>query len=213
MKAEIARVSRRIWRFLTVVPGWPDAGRLTRSLYALPLVVPFAGLLLLWGWDLSVRRPGIGSLRAACAPAVVLAEEVEALAFGGSDAQAATVAEEVASLQAGLVRDAAALGVLMERMRGRAASAGWDASMVANEPVLPAPGERPPLVYRSLRGRLAAGEAAGDFRELLLLLEELVPAGVRGGVSRVAIRADEQGRLSVDFGVRLAVFPPDEETP
>lgn len=213
MKAETLKVLRRFWRFLTIIPGWPDAGRLARTAYALPLAIPFSGLLLLWAGDTLVRRPAIEAVRDNCAPAEALEAEVDSLGYACSDAQVAETAAAVAALEAGVVGDPAQLQVLMDRMRATATAKGWSVALIANEPELPAPGAPRSFVFQTLRGRVTPLEGGGDFRTLLGLLEEFVPAEVRGGVSRVAIRADEQGRLAADIGVRLAVSPPDEKTP
>ncbi len=213
MKINLKAAGQDAWDFLTVIPGWPDAGRIARTLYVLPLVVPFIALLGLAGWNRFSREPRIREVRAICQPALQLEEEIAALRLQWSEDQATESAASTAALTAGLLRGPEDLDLQVAAMRKAAAAHGWVPTVHANDPDVENPGSTG-LVHRSVRGRLVpAPENRAAFVSLLSLLEQLPPAGKHGSLTRLTVRADEQGRLAVEFGVRYAARPPDAKTP
>jgi hypothetical protein len=179
-----------------------------------PLVVPFVGLLGLAGWDRFVREPELLQVRAICQPALQLEEEIAALRLQWSEGQANEAAAAARGLAAGLLHGPADLAAQLDAMRAAAAARGWVATVHANDPDGESSSAAPGLAHRSVRGRLvpAAGNPAA-FASLLSLLEQLPPRGKHAGLTRLTVRADEQGRLTVEFGARYGALPPDAQTP
>ncbi len=213
MKINLKAARQDTWDFLTVIPGWPDAGRIARTLYVLPLVVPFVALLGLACWDRLWREPRIREVRAICQPALQLEEEIAALRLQWSEDQATESAASTTALMAGLLRGPDELDLQVVAMRQAATAHGWAATIHANDPEAENPGATG-LVHRSVRGRLVpAPENRAAFASLLALLEQLPPPGKHGSLTRLTVRADEQGRLAVEFGVRYAARPPDAKAP
>ncbi len=213
MNTRLKTVGHEAWDFLTVIPGWPDAGRIARTFYVLPLVVPFLALLGLLAWNRLIREPQVNQVRAVCQQALQLEDEVAALRLAWSEDQAAESAAASALLTAGLLRDPADLAAQIATMQTAATALGWSATIVANDP-----DNEPPnadgLVHRSVRGRLVpAADNPAAFASLLALLEQLPPPGKHGSLTRLTVRADDQGRLAVEFGARYAARPPDAKTP
>ncbi len=214
MKTKLLAAARAGWNFLTVIPGWPDAGRLGRTLYALPLVLPVFGLLVLAGWSQLVLGWQRGQVRAAAQPVVDLEQAIADLRLECSDAQAVEAAESITRLAQVLIQTPEEFAAQLTAMRAAAAAHGWGATLHAVDPENEPAGTDPVLRYRSVRGRLvpAAGNPAA-FASLLKLLDGLPPPGKSGSLTRLTVRADEQARLSVEFGVRYALRAPDEKTP
>lgn len=213
MRTKLKALGLEIWDFLTVIPGWPDAGRIARTFYVLPLVVPFLALLGLVGWNHFVREPRIREVRGICQPALQLEEEIASLRLQWSEDQAAESTAATTTLTAGLLRDPADLVAQIDAMRAAATARGWAATIVANDPDNENPNATG-LVHRSVRGRLVpAADNRAVFVSLLALLEQIPPPGRHGGITRLTVRADEQGRLAAEFGVRYAARPPDAKTP
>ncbi len=206
---------RTAWRFLTVIPGWQDAGRIARFFYVLPLALPFLALLLLFAWDRLVRRPQIDHVRAACAEARQLEAEIEILRMEWSEEQARLLAGAGDELRESLRRNSSEVGTLSADMRALASTHGWNAVLYENEPEAD-PGDQagPAVVFRTVRGRLTpTPQNPAPFTTLRKLLDGFVPAGRHGALTRLSVRADEHGNLSVELGVRFAALPLDEKAP
>ncbi len=212
MKTRLLALIRRAWELLTVIPGWPDAGRLTRGLYVLPLVLPLVALAGLFAWSSFVQEPRIRRVRAACEPGLQLEREIAELRLASSDEQATAATESLTTATAGLAESPEQLAARLQAMQEVALARGWNASFHANDVVAPPPGSL--LAHRTLRGRLNPTPAhPTPFTSLLAVLEELFPPEAHGGLTRLTVRADEQGLLSAELGARLAVLPPDAKTP
>ena len=206
---------RTAWRFLTVIPGWQDAGRIARFFYVLPLALPFVALLLLFAWDRLVRRPQIEHVRAACAEARQLEAEIETLRLEWSDEQARELEAAGDRLRESLLRTSSEVGTLSADMRALALTQGWNAVLYENEPEQDT-GEQagPAVVFRTVRGRLTpTPQNPAPFATLRKLLDGLVPPDRHGALTRLSVRADEPGNLSVELGVRFAALPLDEKAP
>lgn len=214
MKTKLIAAGRAVWNFLTVIPGWPGAGKVARTLYGLPLVVPLLGLLLLVGWGRFSREPEIQKVRAASHSASLLEEGIAGLRFEYSEAQSAEVVAVTARLAEGLIQGPEDMAHQLAAMRAIATTQGWEATLHASDPEPGAPAAGVALAFLTVRGRLIPLEGnRASFASLLTLLDRLVPAGKRGSLTRLTVRADDQGRLAVEFGVRFAARPPDEKTP
>lgn len=214
MHTRFLAAGRAAWHFLTAIPGWPDATPLARTLYALPLALPLASLLVLATWIQLIRDPQRHALRGAHQPAVQLEAEIDALRLESSDAQAAESATATERLLRTLIQGPNDLAAQMDAMRAAAGSCGWLATLHPNDPGDGSSDTAAPLLYRTVRGRLApTTDNSNDFASLLVLLDRLVPADKRGGLTRLSVRADEHARLSVECGVRFATLPTHEKTP
>ncbi len=208
MKTRIIAAARAGWTFLTVIPGWPDAGKFGRTLYALPLVLPLLGLLVLAGWLQFVRGPHMQAERLAHRPALMLEAEIAALRLECSDAQAADSAAATALLAGALIQSQADFDAQLEAIRAAASTASWVATLHATDLDNEAPGEPAALLYRNVRARLVpAATNPAPFASLLGLLDQLPPAGKSAGVTRLTVRADDQARLSAEFTVRYTLRP------
>jgi len=214
LKTRLIAAVRGAWQFLTVIPGWPDAGRVARTFYVLPLAVPFLVLLLLWGWDRIVRSPEMRALRDSSRPAVQLEAEVDELRGTWPDTATAESASATARCVQATIRNPADMDAQLAAMRASAAAQGWGAVFHASDAELQPPATTAPVVFQPVRGRLtpAAGNQA-SFASLLVLLDRLIPADKRGGIVRLAVHGDEQGHITAEIGVRFAALSPDEKTP
>jgi hypothetical protein len=214
VKTRLLAAGRAGWNFLTVIPGWPDAGKLGRTVYALPLVLPLLGLLVLVFWSQCIRGPQMSAMRAAHRSVVQLEQEIAALRLEYSEEEAAESAAATARLTEGLIRTPEELSAELGVMREAATAKGWVATLHANDSANEASATDAPLRFWTVRGRLApAADNRACFASLLGLLDRLPPAGKGGSLTRLTVRADEQARLNVEFGVRYAVRPPDAKTP
>lgn len=214
MKTKLLAAARAGWTFVTVIPGWPDAGRLGRTMYALPLVLPVVGLLVFLGWSQIVLGLQRGRVRAASQQVLDVEQAIADLRLQCSDAQAEDAADSVIRLAQVLIQSPEEFAAQLTAMRAAAAALGWEATLHAVDPETEPSGTDPVLRYRSVRGRLApASDNRAAFASLLKLLDTLPPAGKSGSLTRLTVRADEQARLSVEFGVRYALRAPDEKTP
>ena len=214
MRTRLLETLRRIWNFLTVIPGWPDAGRVARTFYVLPLAVPFLVLLLLWGWVEALRLPEMRAVRAATQEAVSLEAEVGQLRDSWPESAVGESAAATACAIAQALRGPEDLETQLAAMRAGAAAHGWTATFFPGEPELRTTAGGLPTAFQPVRGRLApvAGNENG-FASLLTLLDGLIPAGKSGALTRLAVRVDDQGRLAAELGVRFAALPHDEKTP
>jgi len=214
LKTRAIAALRHLWQFLTVIPGWPDAGRVARTFYVLPLAVPFIVLLLLWVWDRCVRLPEMRAVREASQPAVLLEAEVAELRATWPETASAESAAATARAVQEAIQNAVDLDAQLAAMRACATAQGWTATLHASDPDLQPAATSAPIVFQTVRGRLtpvASNQVC--FASLLTLLDRLIPAGKRGGITRLAVHADEQGHITAELGVRFAALPPDEKTP
>ncbi|MFT3828725.1 MAG: hypothetical protein QM691_03365 [Opitutaceae bacterium] len=212
MQTRLLALGRRAWQFLTVVPGWPDASRAARLLYALPLIVPlvaFAGLL---GWSTLRAEPRERKVRARCQPSLQLDAEIAELRLTCSDEEAVAASQALEHATADLARTPEQAGARLAAIQSAALARGWVATLHANDAVTVAEGA--PIAYRTIRGRLDPVPGNPQpFSSLLTALEEMFPPGAHASLTRLTVRADEQGRCSAELGGRLAVLPADAQTP
>ena len=214
MQTKLLAVARAGWLLLTEVPGWPDAAKVARAIRALPIAGPFLGLLVLAGWVQFVREPQMQAVRVSRQPALLLEQEIAALRLACSDEQAVESAAAADRLVHTLVQSPEEFVAQMDAMRAAATGCGWVATLHPNDPGDASPGTEAALLYRTARGRLApTADNHRAFATLLALLDRLSPVAKHGSLTRLTVRADEQGRLGVEFGVRFATRPLNEKTP
>jgi hypothetical protein len=191
----------RAWALATEVPGRPAASRAARAGRAVPLLVPLLALVLLAGWKWGVQDTRLRAVRAANQPFLNLEREVAALESHRSPA-GPEEAGRAAALRAALPRDRAGLVPALVPWRAQAATRGWEAAF--GPPVDP-PGEPgAPLASASVRGSFHPSTGnLHSWSTLLALLGDFSAPNSRIGVTRLAIRADEQGRYSVEMRLNL----------
>jgi hypothetical protein len=186
----------RTWSLLTTVPGRPAASGALRLARALPFLVPAAALLALAGWKWGLEDPRARGERAANQPLVSLADEVAALRLHRSPGEAPQ-AERARVLRASLPEGAAALAPVLAGWRDQAAARGWEA--VFGPPVgQPGAGEGPIGAVSVRAGLQPASGNLHPWSSLLGLLGAFSAPEARIEVTRLVIRADEQGRYSVE---------------
>ena len=213
MKTKILNFFSTGWQVLTEVPGWPDAPRSVRFRRALPFILPCVAILLLTGWNYAVRNPQMVAQRAAHGPLLALKDEIDALRLDCSDRQALEVAARAAGVSRMILDGPQQLGPILQLLKKEAADRHWEANFQAGEVAdgaLPAGAQ---LIFLPARAKLAppAGQP-GSVAGLLALLEQYSAAEKRIDLTRLAIRADEQGRYAVEVNLRLACFVPNEKT-
>lgn len=218
MKIKVPKFLRPAWLLLTEVPGWPDAPKGIRLRRALPLAVPAAALLLVLLWTVAFRSPQIAAQRASVQPLRDLEAEIETLRLSCSDQQAGELAVQAAEADSRLVASPAEVTAILADLRKKAVERGWDATFHAADASTEPAAEDAQVAFLSAKGRLSpsSGPLSGDmtrFSSLLALLEEFSVATKRIDLTRLAIRADEQGRYAVEVNLRLACRVVHEKTP
>jgi hypothetical protein len=186
----------RAWLLLTAVPGRPAAAWPARGRRALPLLLPAMALLALAGWKCGMEDPQMRAARGASQPLLNLEREVAGLrAHPASGAAAA--AERARDLRATLPRGSAGLPAVLRHWQAQAAAHGWEAAFGPTVGSLPDSGV--PLVFVSVRASLQPLSGnRHSWSSLVGLLGALSAQESRIEVTRLAIRADEQGRYSVE---------------
>lgn len=213
MKTKIIHLGLICWHFLTEVPGWPDAPKWMRWRRALPIILPCTSILALVIWNASFRAPQIRAERAAHQPLFSLEEEIASLRLNCSEQQATELAAKSAAVADLLLGSPAELGPLLQTFKKEALSRNWEGSFQAGDASAEMTDADAQVVFLPVRGKLASPAGnPGSFPALLALLERYSSTGKRIDLTRLAIRADEQGRYAVELNLRLACRRPHEKT-
>lgn len=213
MKTKFITFGLACWHFLTEVPGWPDAPKWMRWRRALPLLIPCAAILVLMLWHAAYRDPQIQAERAAHQPLFSLEEEIASLRLSCSDQQATELEAKSTAVAGLLLGGPAELGPLLQTFRKEAIGRNWEANFQAGDSSAETPAADAQVMFLPVRGRLASPAGnPGSFPALLALLERYSLTGKRIDLTRLAIRADEQGRYAVELNLRLACRRPHEKT-
>jgi len=203
-----------VWTILTEVPGWPDAPRKLRIKRLIPIALPAAVMLLLVLWSLAWRAPRIRAERVAHQPVMALEEEVTNLRLTYSEQQASEIAAHADEASHILLSDPNQLPATLEKLKEAARTFGWEATLNATAaPTPPAPTEAQ-IYFLPSRGKLVpiAGNAQ-PFSSLLACLEKLPSSDQWIDLIRLTLRADEQGRHTVEIYLRSACRVPNEKAP
>jgi len=171
---------------------------------ALPILVPSLALSLLLGWSLLLREPKIEAERSAHQPLVSLREDVDRLEIACSEQQAKELATRTTEASLVLVEESE-LGPILRSLKQRAVEQGWEATFQTTNRSDEASPEGAQIVYLPAHGKLST--KAGNpqtFPRLLAFLDQLTVSPKRIDLTRLAIRADEQGRYFVELNFRLA---------
>jgi len=213
LKTKFITFGLACWHFLTEVPGWPDAPKWMRWRRALPLLVPCVAILLLLLWNVALRDPQIRAERAAHQPLFSLEEEIADLRLKCSDQQATELADKATTVADLLLGAPTELGPLLQTFKKEAISRKWEASFLAGDASAENPAADAQVIFLPARGKLLSQTGnPGSFSALLALLERYSSTGKRIDLTRLVIRADEQGRYAVELNLRLACRRPHEKT-
>ncbi len=194
-----------LWHTLTEVPGWPDAPRGLKVRRALPVVIPIVALGAIALWTLVVTGPAIRSERVSFQPLQALEQEVLALAAVASEPEAAEFATRAASAQEQVLDGAASLAASLDALTKLGATLGWDGSFqalpVAETEATPGAA---PVQFLPVRGKLSPVAGNSDpFASLLALTERFSSFPKRIDLTRLSVRADEEGRHTAEVQLRF----------
>ena len=213
MKTKLITFWLICWNLLTEVPGWPDAPQWMRWRRALPIVAPCAAILGLVIWNAAFRDPHIRAERAAHQPLFALEEVIAALRLNCSEQQATELATKSAKVGDLLLGSPAELGPLLQTFKREATKRNWEANFQAGDASAETPDAAAQVIFLPVRGKLASSAGnPGSFPALLALLDGYSSTGKRIDLTRLAIRADEQGRYAVELNLRLACRRIHEKT-
>ena len=213
MKTKLINFGLACWLLFTEVPGWPDAPRQMRWRRGFPILIPCAAMLLLAVWNATIRDPHIRAERAVHQPLLALEDEIEALRVNCSEQQAGELAGRSAGAARLLLGGPAELGPLLRNLKKEALDRNWAAGFQAGDASDETPADDVQVLFLPVRGKLtsAAGNP-GSFPALIALLEQFSSAEKRIDLTRLTIRADEQGRFAVELNLRLACLRTHEKT-
>jgi hypothetical protein len=205
LKTKLRTLARGGWAMLTAIPGWPDAPKTVRLRRALPIALPCVIILALLGWKLAVRDPQRRAERAAYQPLMSLEKENDRLRLACSQREAAELAVHTAEVAKTLVNGPADLSPTLDALKKAAAVEHWDASFRTTDLYsdISTPGALVQL--QGVRGLLTPmADNTQPLPTLLILLDRFSAAKKRTELTRLVIRADEQGRYAVETYLRLA---------
>jgi hypothetical protein len=210
LKNKLRNLGLACWHILTEVPGWPDAPRQLRLRRLLPVVVPVAAMLLLLLWNQLWAHPRIQSVRTAYRPLLALEREVADLQLAGSDAKATEAASRAAEAERMLLPEPKQIGPVLNEFTRVALASGWEATFQA----LPTPAASrsadTTMIFVSARGKLVpSADNTHAFASLLAFLTQFSPPNRSVDLTRLAIRADEQGRQTAEVFLRVGCRLPE----
>jgi hypothetical protein len=212
LKTNSTALVRSGWSLLTDVPGWTGAPPGARWRQALPILLPVISLLLLAAWKFTVADPRLRGEHASHEPLFALENEVGALRAVVSDSEAGDLRQKASGLTQSLLIGAAGHGrpsdqsleIPFRTLEQTAAAQGWKASFrPAAGALKAAEGARIGFLPATAQ-LLPEPNNARPWPTLLLLLDQFSSQGTHIDLTRVAIRADEEGNYSVEANLRLA---------
>ena len=131
--------------------------------------------------------------------------ELVDLRISCSEQQARDLAAQAAADRTHLLDAPEAIQPELDRMATAARELGWEATMQAYDPNLEPAETRGPLVFATARGKLVpADDNPNPFGSLLNVLGLFSQGDKQIDLTRLGVRADERGRLSVDLNLRFA---------
>ena len=214
MKTKVVNFGLACWQMLTEVPGWPDAPRGVRLRRALPIVIPCTAILLLLLWNKAVRDPRIEQERALHQTLVAQEKELDALRVDVSDQQAAELSARAALAEKQILRGAQDLPPILENLKKMANSRRWEGNFQASDLSTEAKAETAQLNFYAVRAKLSSAPGNPEaFSALIALLDEFSASEKRIDLTRLSIRADEQGRYTSELNLRLVGWNLDAKTP
>lgn len=218
MKNKVMTFGRDCWQMLTEIPGWPDAPKKVRLRRALPILIPCAAILLLLAWNKGVRDPYIARERASHQALLEQDREIESLRLGISEQQIAELTARTALAERQTIGDPKELSAVLANLTSQAAAHHWEGSFQESDlstgAVETSRPESDSLTFFPARAKLVSKPGdPGAFSSLLALLGQFSESEKRIDLTRLGIRADEQGRYTAEFNLRLVGRSIHEKTP
>ncbi|HEY4246102.1 MAG TPA: hypothetical protein VGM64_04545 [Lacunisphaera sp.] len=213
MKTKLIELGHDCWQMLTEVPGWPDAPKKIRVRRAIPILLPCVLIALLMGWNSVIRDPAIRTERASQRALLDQEKELDALRLGVSDQQAAELSERAAQAGKQILKGATDLPPILDNFKKMANERHWEGNFQASDLSTEARQSAGPLNSYAVRAKLTAVPGDPDaFSALIALLDEFSSSEKRIDLTRLSIRADEQGRYTAELNLRLVGRNLDEKT-
>lgn len=210
MKNKLQQLGVDCWLVLTEVPGWPDAPRRLRMQRLLPAVVPVAAMLLLALWSQLWIQPNIHAKRVSYQPLLELEQQVAALQLAGTDAAATETAERADAAARMLLPNPTQLATTLDELAKTSLAQGWEATFTALPVPAPPQASETALYFVTARGKLVpSAKNPQPFASLLVLLEQFSPQNRSIDLTRLSIRADEQGRQTAEVYLRAGCRTPE----
>jgi len=214
LKTKIIELGQDCVQMLTEVPGWPDAPRKILIWRAIPILLPCALILLLLGWNSVIRDPQIGNERSSHQALVAQEKELDVLRTSVSDQQAAELSARAVLAEKQILKGANELPPILENFKKLANDRRWEGSFQASDLSTEAKEPTGPLNFYAVRAKLSAAPGNPEaFSALIALLDEFSASEKRIDLTRLSIRADEQGRYTSELNLRLVGRNLDEKTP
>lgn len=214
MKTKIINFGHDCWHMLTEVPGWPDAPKQVRLRRSLPILLPCVAILLLLTWNNAVRNPAIARERTSHQALVAQEQEIDLLRVNCSDQQAEELSARAASAAKLLLNDPQEVAPFLAILQKQAADRHWNGTFRAEDVSTDVPETDTNLFFLQAKAKLTSSPGKSDaFPALLALFEQFSTAEKRIDLTRLGIRADEQGRHTVEFNLRLMARRPHAKTP
>ncbi|MFT3780831.1 MAG: hypothetical protein QM790_02375 [Nibricoccus sp.] len=214
MKNKFKALVNPLWQILTDVPGWPDAPRKLRIKRLLPIALPVVVTLTILLWNLAWRAPQIRSVRTAHQPFIALEQEVADLRLTMSEQQATETAARAVAAGQVLLAQPNQLPSTLDRLRDLAPNFGWSAVFTPTTPPTPPSPAEAHMYFLPVKGKLSPSiENSQPFASLLAFLEKMTATDRWVDLTRLSLRADEQGKRSVELFLRIGCRVPDEKTP
>lgn len=162
-------------------------------------------MLLLLIWNLAWRDPHIRKERATHASLLAMEEEIATLRLSCSEQQAQELTTRSAEVAKRLLGGPAELPPLLQTLKKETIALRWGANFQAGEVSGDTPAADDQVIFLPVRGKLTSptGNSA-SFPALIALLEHISSSEKRIDLTRLVIRADEQGRYAVELNLRLA---------
>jgi hypothetical protein len=213
LKTKLANFGRDCWMLLTEVPGWPDAPKKVRLRRALPILVPCVAMLLILAWNGLVRNPFIQTERASQRALLAQEQELDLLRMSVSEEQAGELAAQATQAERQILKDQQELGPILEDFKKQANDRRWEGNFQASDLSTQAAVSDGQLTFFPARAKLVSPAGNPEaFTALVALLDQLSASEKRIDLTRLSIRADEQGRYTAELNLRLVGRSPDEKT-
>jgi hypothetical protein len=212
LKIDLPRLIHRGWSLLTEVPDWPGAPVSARIGRALPIALPVAAMLALAAWTIAVSDRAYNGARAGRQPLLELESEVAALGQTCTNRGAYDLRERASETARSLMGGQKDLDKVLEGAKRTAAIQGWDAAFQAGNGRVDSESKGSSVAFLTAKGTLhPAPGNKHPWETLLLLLDKVSAPGQPIDLTRLAIRADEEGRCSVDVVLRVAYIVANEK--
>jgi hypothetical protein len=168
-------------------------------------------MLVLVGWKAAVSDPHLLAERAENRPLLLLESQVAALRLNCSEQEAHDLAAQASELSHSLIAGPGELPTVIHSLQAFTVERHWESDFHAIDGGVEAPGEGTQVALIRLTGKLTPTSGnTQPFSTLMMLLDGLSKEQPRIDLTKLAVRADEQGRYSVETHFRLG-YPVSHE--